>query len=124
MAKILLVEDNRFNRELLAKRLQRAGFVVAVAADGREGVEMAGTENADLILMDLDLPEIDGWEATRLIKTNPATSNIPVIVLTAHAMQPELKRAILVGCDHYETKPVMFSRLMDKINRCLNRHTH
>ena|SRR5437868_5168160 len=121
MRKILLVEDNEFNREMLAKRLQRAGFSVVEALHGRQGLDMARTEGPDLIVMDLDLPEIDGWEATRRLKSNPSTSHIPVIALTAHAMQQDLKKAVQAGCDHYETKPVMFGRLLGKINGCLNR---
>jgi CheY-like chemotaxis protein len=121
MAKILLVEDNEYNREMLTKRLERAGFDVVAAVDGREGLEMAVSASPDVILMDLDLPEIDGWEATRRLKMAPATSQIPVIALTAHAMQQDLKKAVVAGCDHYETKPVMFTRLVSKIHGCLNR---
>jgi CheY-like chemotaxis protein len=120
MPKILLVEDNEYNREMLTKRLQRAGFSVVTAVDGREGLEMARTEAPDLIVMDLDLPEIDGWEATRRLKANAVTSRIPVIALTAHAMQQDLKKAVIAGCNHFETKPVMFGRLLSKINGCLN----
>jgi len=119
MPKILVVEDNEYNREMIAKRLGRAGFAVVVAVDGREGLEMARMEKPDLILMDLDLPEIDGWEATRRLKSNAVTSAIPVIVLTAHAMQQDLKKAVVSGCDQFETKPVMFGRLLAKINGCL-----
>ena len=121
MAKILLVEDNEYNREMLVKRLERIGFEVVAAVDGRQGLEMAGSASPDVILMDLDLPEIDGWEATRRIKADPATSHIPVIALTAHAMQQDLRKAVLAGCNHYETKPVMFARLVGKINACINR---
>jgi CheY-like chemotaxis protein len=121
MSKILLVEDNEYNREMLCKRLERAGFQVVAAVDGREGLDKANTEVPDLILMDLDLPEIDGWEATRRLRLNPATSAIPVIALTAHAMQQDLKKAVLAGCNQYETKPVMFTRLVSKINDCINR---
>src|SRR5437588_3054189 len=121
MPKILLVEDNEYNREMLAKRLERGGFDVVTAVDGREGLAMAGSESPDVILMDLDLPEIDGWEATRILKASPATSRIPVIALTAHAMQQDLKKAVLAGCDQYETKPIIFGRLMGKINGCINR---
>ena len=121
MPKILLVEDNEYNREMLAKRLERAGFDVATAVDGRQGLAMAGSESPDVIQMDLDLPEIDGWEATRRLKMSPATSSIPVIALTAHAMQQDLKKAVLAGCDQYETKPVMFGRLVGKINGCIGK---
>jgi two-component system, cell cycle response regulator DivK len=123
MSKILLVEDNEYNREMLTKRLQRAGFAVVAAADGREGLDMARSEAPDLIVMDLDLPEIDGWEATRRLKANPATSRIPVIALTAHAMHQDLKKAVESGCNHFETKPVMFTRLLGKINGCLDIRT-
>lgn len=120
MSKILLVEDNEYNREMLTKRLERAGFTMVTAVDGREGLQMASSEQPDLILMDLDLPEIDGWEATRRLKENEATRAIPVIALTAHAMQQDLKKAVEAGCNHYETKPVMFGRLLGKINGCLD----
>ena len=123
MSKILLVEDNEYNREMLTKRLQRAGFAVVAAVDGREGLDMAQSESPDLIVMDLDLPEIDGWEATRRLKANPATSRIPVIALTAHAMQQDLKKAVESGCNHFETKPVMFTRLLGKIDGCLDVRT-
>src|SRR5258708_14115280 len=102
MPKILVVEDNEYNREMLTKRLQRAGFSVVAAVDGREGIDMARTEAPDLIVMDLDLPEIDGWEATRLLKASAATSAIPVIALTAHAMPQDLKKAVVARCDPYE----------------------
>src|SRR5438874_3905896 len=120
MPKILLVEDNLYNREMLAKRLTRANFDVVTAVDGRQGVDLARKEEPDVIVMDLDLPEIDGWEATRRLKAGGRTSRIPVIALTAHAMQQDLKRALEAGCDHYETKPVMFARLLSKIHSCLN----
>ena len=119
MPKILLVEDNQYNREMLAKRLERASFEVVTAVDGREGVEKARQELPDVIVMDLDLPEIDGWEATRRLKSGGRTNKIPVIALTAHAMQQDLKKAVEAGCDHYETKPVMFPRLLSKIHSCI-----
>lgn len=119
MAKILVVEDNQYNREMLAKRLRRAGFDIAAAVDGREGIEMARTEEPDVILMDLDLPEIDGWEATRRLKANAVTGAIPIIALTAHAMPQDLKKAVDAGCDQFEIKPVMFARLVEKIHVCL-----
>jgi CheY-like chemotaxis protein len=119
MAKILIVEDNQYNREMLAKRLLRAGFTVVTAVDGREGLDMAKTEAPDAILMDLDLPEVDGWEATRRLKSNENTHGIPVIALTAHAGPRDLKKAVECGCDQYETKPVMFGRLLAKIQSCL-----
>jgi two-component system, cell cycle response regulator DivK len=121
MAKILLVEDNLYNREMLAKRLTRANFDVVTAVDGREGLDLARKEEPDVIIMDLDLPEIDGWEATRRLKSSVRTSRIPVIALTAHALQQDLKKAVESGCDHYETKPVIFARLLSKIQSCLER---
>jgi len=104
---------------MLAKRLQRAGFEVLAAVDGRAGIEMAKRHCPHLILMDLDLPEVDGWEATRRLKGNSLTSRIPIIALTAHAQPQELKRAVQSVCDHFETKPVMFGRLLGKIQSCL-----
>ena len=119
MAKILLVEDNQYNREMLTKRLERSGFEVMPALDGREGIEKAKNEAPDVILMDLDLPEVDGWEATRRLKANPSTRPIPIIALTAHAGPVDLRKAVESGCDQYETKPVMFARLLGKIHACL-----
>jgi len=119
MAKILLVEDNEMNREMLSRRLMRRGFDVAVAEDGQEGVDKATSEAPDLILMDINLPVMDGWDATRLIKQNDATSHIPVIALTANAMSSDRAKALANGCDEYETKPVEFSRLIDKIGQFL-----
>ncbi len=120
MAKILLVEDNQYNREMLTKRLERAGFGVITAEDGREGIETAKTAAPDVIIMDLDLPEVDGWEATRRLKAHEITHAIPIIALTAHAMPRDLRKAVECGCDQYETKPVMFGRLVSKIHACLN----
>ena len=119
MSKILLVEDNEMNRDMLTRRLERKGFEVVIAVDGQAGVDMATTANPDLVLMDLSLPVIDGWEATRKIKTDPATQSIPVIALTAHAMAGDEKRALEAGCDDYDTKPVNFNRLLDKIGNLL-----
>ena len=119
MAKILLVEDNPYNRDMLSKRLQRSGFDVVCAVDGREGIEMTRSETPDVVLMDLDLPEVDGWEATRRLKQHPSTHAIPVIALTAHAAPQDLRKAVESGCDQYETKPVMFARLLGKIQACL-----
>jgi len=116
MAKILLVEDNEMNSDMLSRRLQRAGFEVAIAPDGRQGVLKAISEKPDLILMDLSLPELDGWEATALLKRRQVTSHIPVIALTAHCMRHEIERAAAAGCDEYETKPVVLDRLLQKIN--------
>jgi two-component system cell cycle response regulator DivK len=115
MARILLVEDNEMNRDMLSRRLIRNGYEVFLAIDGQQGVNMALSERPDLILMDMSLPVIDGWEATRRIKANDATRRIPVIALTAHAMAGDREKAIEVGCDDYDTKPVEISRLLGKI---------
>jgi CheY-like chemotaxis protein len=115
MAKILLVEDNEMDRDMLRRRLTRNGYEVSVAFDGQQGADMAVSQQPDLILMDLSLPVIDGWEATRRIKANDATRRIPVIALTAHAMDSDREKATEVGCDDYDTKPVEFSRLLGKI---------
>jgi len=119
MSKILLVEDNEMNRDMLSRRLERKAFEVVIAVDGQAGVNMAGSESPDLILMDLSLPVIDGWEATRQIKSNPDTQTIPVIALTAHAMAGDEQKALAAGCDDYDTKPVNFSRLLGKIESLL-----
>jgi CheY-like chemotaxis protein len=113
--KILLVEDNEMNRDMLARRLQRRGFEVVVAVDGMEGIVLAASEAPDTILMDMSLPELDGWEATRRLKSAPSTRSIPVIALTAHAMSGDRDRALAAGCDDYETKPIDLSRLVAKI---------
>ena len=118
--KILMVEDNEMNRDMLARRLGRKGFEVIVAEDGRAGIDTARREHPDLILMDLSLPEIDGWEATRTLKAEVATQTIPVIALTAHAMSGDREKAMAAGCDDYHTKPVNFAKLMDKIETLLN----
>jgi two-component system, cell cycle response regulator DivK len=115
MAKILLVEDNEMNRDMLSRRLVRNGFEVSIAIDGQQGVDMATSQLPDLILMDMSLPVIDGWEATRRIKANDATRRIPVIALTAHAMAGDREKAMEVGCDDYDTKPVEITRLLGKI---------
>ncbi len=119
MSKILLVEDNEMNRDMLSRRLERKGFEVVIAIDGKAGVDMASTTNPDIILMDLSLPIIDGWEATRRIKADPATQLIPVIALTAHAMAGDEKKAREAGCDDYDTRPVNLNRLLDKIGNLL-----
>ncbi|MGI9330772.1 MAG: response regulator [Gammaproteobacteria bacterium] len=119
MAKILLVEDNEMNRDMLSRRLLRKGFEVVIAEDGEAGVNMAGSESPDLILMDLSLPIIDGWEATRQIKANADTAGTPIIALTAHAMQGDEDKALEAGCDDYDTKPVNFKRLLEKIEKHL-----
>jgi two-component system, cell cycle response regulator DivK len=115
MAKILLVEDNEMNRDMLSRRLTRNGYEVSIATDGQQGVDMALSERPDIILMDMSLPVIDGWEATRRIKTNNATRGVPVIALTAHAMAGDREKAMEVGCDDYDTKPVELARLLGKI---------
>ena len=119
MSKILLVEDNEMNRDMLTRRLERKGFEVVIAVDGQAGVDMATTANPDLVLMDLSLPVMDGWEAARHIKADPATQSIPVIALTAHAMAGDEQKALEAGCDDYDTKPVNFNRLLDKIGNLL-----
>lgn len=119
MAKILLVEDNPLNRDMLSRRLVRAGHRVIIAEDGRQGITCAQTETPDVILMDMSLPEIDGWEATRQLKSDRATRRIPVIALTAHAMSSDRQRCMEAGCDDYDSKPVDFQRLVTKIEAAL-----
>jgi CheY-like chemotaxis protein len=119
MAKILLVEDNEINRDMLTRRLQRQGFDVCCAIDGAMGVAMAASEAPDLILMDVALGEMDGWEATQLIKANPLTSRIPIIALTAHALASDRDKSVAVGCSDFDTKPVDLQRLLGKIRKCL-----
>jgi two-component system cell cycle response regulator DivK len=119
MAKILLVEDNDMNRDMLSRRLQRRGHDVVCAVDGAEGLELARTELPGLILMDMSLPILDGWEASRQLKADPATSSIPIIALTAHAMSNDRERALEAGCDDYDTKPVELPRLLGKIDALL-----
>jgi CheY-like chemotaxis protein len=115
MAKLLLVEDNEMNRDMLSRRLLRRGYEVAIAVDGAQGVEMARTERPDLVLMDLSLPVIDGWEATRRIKAGQDTKHLPVIGLTAHAMAGDREKALEAGCDDYDTKPIELERLLQKV---------
>ena len=117
MAKILIVEDNEMNRDMLSRRLERKGFDVFMAEDGQQGVDMSKSENPDLILMDLGLPVMDGWQATSTIKGDIDTQNIPVIVLTAHAMAGDREKALESGADEYDTKPIEFKRLLGKINQ-------
>jgi CheY-like chemotaxis protein len=119
MRKILLVEDNEMNRDMLTRRLLRQGFAVCCAHDGPAGGRMARTESPDLILMDVALGAMDGWEATQLIKADPATAGIPVIALTAHALSSDRAKSVEVGCSDYDTKPVDLPRLLGKINACL-----
>jgi two-component system cell cycle response regulator DivK len=120
MSTILLVEDNELNRDMLSRRLKRRDFEVLMAVDGQEGVTMATEKQPDLILMDMSLPILDGWSATRQLKANPVTSGIPVIALTAHAMDGEREKCIEAGCDDFDTKPVEFKRLMEKINHWIS----
>jgi two-component system, cell cycle response regulator DivK len=119
MPKVLLVEDNEMNRDMLSRRLIRRGFEVSIAVDGRQGVEMAARESPDIVLMDMSLPVLDGWEASRLLKAGENTRSIPLIALTAHAMAGDRDRALQAGCDDYDTKPIEFQRLMEKIDRLL-----
>jgi two-component system, cell cycle response regulator DivK len=119
MAKVLLVEDNEMNRDMLSRRLMRRGFEVVFAVNGKQGVDLARSEKPDIILMDMSLPIMDGWEATRCVKADEATRSVPVIGLTAHAMSGDREKAIEAGCDDYDTKPVELDRLIGKIERLL-----
>ena len=119
MVKVLLIEDNEMNRDMLSRRLIRRGFQVVFAMDGQQGVDLARSERPDIILMDMSLPVLDGWEATRRVKADPATRSVPVIGLTAHAMAGDREKAIEAGCDDYDTKPVELDRLIGKIERLL-----
>jgi CheY-like chemotaxis protein len=121
VSKILLVEDNEMNRDMLSRRLERRGYQVVVATDGQQGVDAARGEAPALILMDMSLPVLDGWEATRRLKAAPATAGIPIIALTAHAMSGDRDKAFAAGCDDYDTKPVELPRLLDKIESLLAR---
>lgn len=120
MPKILLVEDNEMNRDMLSRRLVRKGYEVIIAIDGEQGYNIACAELPDLILMDMSLPVIDGWEVTRQLRNTPETKEIPIVALTAHAMAGDRERALEAGCDDYDTKPVEFSRLLDKIQTLLS----
>ncbi len=117
MTKILLVEDNEMNRDMLSRRLQRRNFEVVVAADGEQAIYMVEQEAPDVVLMDMDLPIIDGWTASQKIKSNQNTSSIPIIALTAHVMADDLEKALAAGCNDYETKPIEFQRLLSKIEK-------
>jgi two-component system, cell cycle response regulator DivK len=119
MAKILIVEDNEMNRDMLSRRLIRRGYHIVIAVDGAEGIAMAKAENPDLVLMDMSLPVIDGWEAARRLKAEPSTRAIPVIGLTAHAMAGDREKVLAAGCDDYDTKPVELPRLLQKIEALL-----
>jgi CheY-like chemotaxis protein len=119
MPKILLVEDNEINRDMLGRRLQRAGYTVCFAVDGPAGIAMAASEMPDLILMDINLGAMDGWEATRQIKANPATAGIPIIALTAHALATDRDKSLAAGCVDFDTKPINLPRLLTKMGACL-----
>jgi CheY-like chemotaxis protein len=121
MVRILLVEDNEMNRDMLSRRLQRKGFEVSIAVDGQAGIDMARGERPDLVLMDMSLPIIDGWEATRQLKADATTRDIPVIALTAHAMAGDRDKALAAGCDDYDTKPIELPRLLGKIEALLQK---
>lgn len=120
MAKILLVEDNEMNRDMLSRRLLKKGFEVVMATDGPQGLALALSESPDLILMDMSLPELDGWETTRRLRAEASTRDIPVIALTAHAMSGDREKALEAGCNDYDTKPVELPRLLEKIGALLN----
>jgi len=120
MTKILLVEDNEMNRDMLSRRLVRNGFDIVMAVNGQQGLDLASSENPDLILLDMSLPVLDGWEAARRLKADAATAKIPVIALTAHAMVQDKEKALAAGCDDFDTKPVELPRLLEKINSLLH----
>ncbi len=122
MSKLLLVEDNEINWDMLSRRLQRRGYEVVIAVNGEEGVNMAQSENPDLVLMDMSLPVLTGWEATRQLKAAPETGSIPILALTAHAMSDDRAKALEAGCDDYDTKPIEFARLLGKIEFLLGRN--
>ena len=123
MAKILLVEDNAMNRDMLSRRLARKGYEVVIAIDGQQGIDMARSETPDLVLMDMSLPVVDGWEATRQLKRAPETQSIPVIALTAHAMAGDREKAVEAGCNDYDIKPIELPRLLEKIEALLGGKT-
>ena len=121
MPKILVVEDNEMNRDMLSRRLERRGYEVITAVDGEDGVDKAQSESPDMVLLDMDLPVLDGWAATKQLKASPETKSIPVIALTAHAMAGDREKAMDAGCDDYDTKPVEFSRLLEKMEKLLGK---
>ena len=121
MKRILIVEDNEMNRDMLCKRLSRRGYEVLVAVNGQEGIDMTRSEGPDLVLMDMSLPDIDGWNATKQLKSDAGTRDIPVIALTAHAMTGDREKSLDAGCDEYDTKPVDLQRLLQKMETLLNR---
>lgn len=122
MLKILLVEDNEMNRDMLSRRLERKGYLVIIAVDGAQGVNLTAKENPDIVLMDMSLPVMDGWEATRQLKGNVETRGIPILALTAHAMSGDREKALEAGCDDYDTKPIELPRLLGKIEALLQRN--
>lgn len=119
MFKVLLVEDNKMNRDMLSRRLIKRGYEVVMAVDGQEGVDMAGTVSPDIILLDMSLPVVDGWEAAKILKKEDSTKGIPVIALTAHAMAGDKEKSLETGCDDYDTKPIEFKRLLGKMEALL-----
>lgn len=119
MSTILLIEDNELNRDMLSRRLERKGYRIVSAEDGKEGIDLATNLQPDLILMDMSLPVLDGWEATRQLKNDPRTKSIPIIALTAHAMASDAEKAYQAGCDDFDTKPVVLERLLEKIQTAL-----
>ncbi|MDI1248323.1 MAG: response regulator [Lacunisphaera sp.] len=121
MPKILLVEDNEMNRDMLSRRLEKRGYTLSIAVDGGAGVALTKSEKPDLVLMDMSLPVIDGWEATKQLKADPETKHIPIIALTAHAMDSDRQKAIGAGCDDFDTKPVELARLLGKIEELLKK---
>ena len=123
MPKILLVEDNEMNRDMLSRRLLKAGFEMVMAVDGEQAIDLARSEAPDLILMDISLPGLDGWEATRRLKARPETRSIPIIALTAHAMAGDREKSLAAGCNDYDTKPIDFRRLLEKIQDFLGKET-
>jgi CheY-like chemotaxis protein len=122
VTRLLIVEDNEMNRDMLCRRLARRGYEVLVACDGMQGIEVARNQQPDLILMDLSLPEMDGWTATRILKSETSTRHIPVVALTAHAMETDRQKALAAGCDAFDTKPVEIGRLIEIMNRLLTRN--
>lgn len=123
MPRFLLIEDNEMNRDMLSRRLKRKGYEVEVAVDGREGIDMAKAGDYDLLLMDMSLPEVDGWEATRQLRDSDETRDLPIIALTAHAMSGDREKALEAGCDDYDTKPIELTRLLKKIEQLLARNS-
>jgi CheY-like chemotaxis protein len=119
VAKVLLVEDNEMNRDMLSRRLIKRGYEIVMAVDGQQGVDLAGTESPDIILLDMSLPVMDGWDAARAIKGNPATQSVPIIALTAHALAGDREKALEAGCNDYDTKPVDLKRLLGKMEALL-----